>query len=150
VTEADQLVAWSAFMLLVIAARLLVSRPALRFLGPRLSRLAEWWMARPRARSEADAELDELAAVQRRQQLSAHLQRLRRIVATDESMSATRQIANRIAYRGLLHDFEKTAELIPWLADDETAVRLIPTTYYSRPREVEVLEIGRRRQRDSG
>ena len=88
------------FFGLILVARLLTTRVALRFLGPRLSRLAEWWMARPRPQSEADAEFEELWAVQRRQQLTEGVARLRRIMATDESMSATRQIANRLAYRG--------------------------------------------------
>jgi hypothetical protein len=146
VTEADQLLAWSAFVLLVIAARLLVTRPAQRFLGPRLSRLAEWWMSRPRPRSEADAELDELSAVLRRQQLTLHVQRLRRIVATDESMSATRQIANRIAYRGLLHDLENTPDVLPWMPDDDALISRYTSGGYGtrRDRTVEILEIGRR------
>jgi hypothetical protein len=147
VTEADHLLAWSAFILLVIAARLLVTRPALRFLGPRLSRLAEWWMARPHARSEADAELDEMWAVLRRQQLTAHLQRLRRILATDESMSATRQIANRIAYRGLLHDLANTPDVLPWMPEDDAMISRYSSGGYGtrRDRTVEILEIGRRR-----
>ena len=58
-------------------------------------------------------------------------------------MSATRQIANRLAYRSIQHDLEKTAELIPWLADDHTAPRWTPSTaHHTRPREAEVLEIG--------
>ena len=146
-TEAGQLLAWSAFIFLVIAARLLVTRPALRFLGPRLSRLAEWWMTRPRAQSEVDAELDELAVVLRRQQLTLHIQRLRRILATDESMSATRQIANRIAYRGLLHDLESIPDVFPWMPNDEAMISRYSSGGYGarRDRTVEILEIGRRR-----
>jgi hypothetical protein len=143
----EQAVAWSVFACLVIAARLLLTRPALRFLGPRLSRLAEWWMARPRPRSEADAERDELAAVLRRQQLNVHIQRVRRIVATDESMSATRQIANRIAYRGLLRDLESIPDVFPWMPDDEAMISRYTSGGYGLRdnRTVEVLEIGPRR-----
>ena len=146
-SEANQLIAWSVFVGLVIVARLLVARVSLRFLGPRLSRLADWWMARPRSRSEADAEADELAAVARRQQLTVHIQRVRRIVATDESMSATRQIANRIAYRGLLRDLESIPDVFPWMPDDEAMISRYTSGSYDlrRDRTVEVLEIGRRR-----
>jgi hypothetical protein len=141
VTELGELVAWSTLVGLVLVARLLDTRPGRRFLRARVIPLADWWAARQRP-SDADQEFEEMWAVMRREQLSAHLQRLRRIVATDESMSATRQIANRLAYRSILHDFEKTAELIPWLADDDdTARRWTPSTYDSRPREAEVLEI---------
>jgi hypothetical protein len=147
VTEAGQLYGWSAFVLLVIAARLLMTRPALRLLGPRLSRLSEWWMSRPRQRSEADAEFDELWAVVRRQQLTAHIQRLRRILATDESMSATRQIANRIAYRGLLQDLANLPDVLPWMPDDDAMISRYSSGGYGtrRDRTVEILEIGRRR-----
>ena len=153
--EPDQMIAWSVFVGLVLVARVLVSRPALRFLGPRISRLADWWVARQRPVSALDSERDELSAVLRRQQLSADVERVRRIVATDESMSATRQIANRIAFRALLHDLEKTRELIPWMADDDiddrwpsAAMAMRPSRYrYAAHRAptAEVLEIGWRR-----
>jgi hypothetical protein len=42
-------------------------------------------------------------------------------VATDESMSATRQIANRLAYRRLLYDRERTLEILSGMTDDLTA-----------------------------
>jgi hypothetical protein len=145
VTELGQLVGWLTLLGLILAARLLDTRPGRHFLRARIRPLADRWAARQRTLSEADQEFEELWAVMRREQLSAHLQRLRRIVATDESMSATRQIANRLAYRSIQHDLEKLAELVPWMADDETALRWTPSTYHSRPREVEVLEIGRRR-----
>jgi hypothetical protein len=92
-------------------------------------------------------EFEELWAVQRRQQLTAHIQRLRRIIATDESMSATRQIANRIAYRGLLRDLESIPDVVPWMPYDDAMIsRYSASSYGSRGgRTVEVLEIGRRR-----
>ena len=139
------LVGWFTLFGLVLAARLLDTRPGRRFLRARISPLADWWAARQRS-SDADPEFEELWAVMRRQQLAAHLQRLRRIVATDESMSATRQIANRIAYKGVLHDLERTRELIPWMADEDSGSRWIPSTYNSRHPEAEVLEIGWRRR----
>ncbi len=144
-TEHGLLVGWSVLIALVLAIRLLDTRLGRRFLRARVSPLlSNWWAARQRP-SEADQEFEELWAVMRREQLSAHLQRLRRILATDESMSATRQIANRLAYRSVLHDLEKTAELLPWLTGDETARRWTPSTHHFRPREAEVLETGWRR-----
>ena len=149
--EPDQLVAWSGFIALILVARLLLTRRARVFLGPHISRLADWWVARRRA-SEVDHEYDELALVLRRQELSAHVARLRRIVATDESMSATRQIANRLAYRGLLRDLEETRDMLPWMADDDAADRwssaVVPirrSRYDSHRAAPEVLEIGWRR-----
>ena len=143
--EVGPMVGWFALFGLVLAARLLDTRPGRRLLRAVISPLLAWWAARQSSLSDVDQEFEELWAVMRRQQLSAHLQRLRRIVATDESMSATRQIANRLAYRSILDDLEKTAELIPWMADDVTAPRWAPSTYHSQPREAEVLEVGWRR-----
>jgi hypothetical protein len=54
-----------------------------------------------------------LSAILRRQKLGVAVERLRRIVATDESMSGTQQIANRLAYRRLLYDLERTPEILP-------------------------------------
>lgn len=147
----EPVVAWSGFIALILVARLLMTRRARSFLAPRISHLADRWVARRRA-SDVDHEYDELALVVRRQELSAHVARLRRIVATDESMSATRQIANRLAYRGLLHDLEETRDLLPWMADDDAAdrwssavVAIRPSRYDSHRAAPEVLEIGWRR-----
>ena len=147
----DQGVAWAVFFGLVLVARVLTTRVAVRFLGPRLKRLVEWWMARPRPRSESEAEFDELRAVLRRQQLTSAIERLRRILATDEYMSATRQIANWIAYRGLLHDLENTPDVLPGLDDDidcwaATVTAVQSGSYGSRRASAaETLEIGWRR-----
>ena len=137
-----QLVAWLTLAAAVIAARLLDTGPGRRLVRARISQLANWWAARQPADSEIDQERAELAAVLRRQRLTADVARLRRIVATDESMSATRQIANRLAYRWLVHELERTPIPVPWLADDDSTDRWAPATYNSRQREPEVLEIG--------
>jgi hypothetical protein len=145
------LVALSVFVCVILAARLLDTPPGRRFLGARIGRLRNWWAARQAAASEGDQEYDELKVILRRQQLGAHLDRLRRILATDESMSATRQIANRLAYRWLQHEFERTPGILPWMPDDDIARGWSPpataigrTTYHSAHREPEVLEIGYR------
>ena len=150
-TGLGQLVAFSALVAVVLAARLLDTPPGRRFLGARIGRLTDWWSARQAAASDVDQDYDELSVILRRQQLGAHLERLRRIVATDESMSATRQIANRLAYRWLQHEFETTPGILPWMPDDDIARGWSPvataiglSTYNSAHREPEVLEIGYR------
>ena len=56
-------------------------------------------LAQLRPSGDPDEERDDLSKVLRRRQLYTEVRRLQRILATDESMSATRQIANRLAYR---------------------------------------------------
>ena len=145
-----QVVAWSFLVGLVLGLRLLDTPPGRRFLRARADRLAQWWAARRRAASEVDQEYDELSLILRRQKLSAAIERLRRIVATDESMSATRQIANRLAYRRLLYDLAQTPEVLPGMTDDLTAVGWPPSVMtvrysndtYRRAPTAEILEIG--------
>ena len=94
-----------------------------------------------------------MSAILRRQKLGVAVERLRRIVATDESMSATRQIANRLAYRRLLYDLERTPEILPGMTDDLSAVGWPPSVMtirhsndsYRRASTAEILEIGWRR-----
>jgi hypothetical protein len=145
VSGLDQLGALFAFFGVILAARLLDTRPVRRLLRPHLSRLADWWMARQNRASQVDQEYDELYAVMRRQRLSDHANRLRRIVATDESMSATRQIANRIAYRSILHELETMPDVFSGMPYDETRHPLMSTYDSRRASTVEVLEIGWRR-----
>ncbi len=144
-TELGQLIAWAALVGAVFAARLLDTRPGRRFLRARVDRLSDWWVSRQARASDVEPEYDELAVVLRRQQLSAHIQRLRRIVATDEYMSATRQIANRLAYRWLQRELEETPAILPGPSDDDSFDRWVPRGYNPRHREPEVLEIGWRR-----
>ena len=150
--ELNGAVAWSTLFGLVVALRLLDTRPGRRFLRARFGWITKWWAARQSAVPAVDAELDELSAVLRRQQLTTAVERLRRILATDEYMSATRQIANRIAYRGLMHDLEHTPDVLPDMHDDTTdrwaaTVLAIQSNSYDSRRTptVETLEIGWRR-----
>ena len=153
-TGYGQLVAWSVLVGLVIGLRLLDTHPGRRFLRARAEWLADWWAARPRPVSEIDQEYEELSAILRRQKLGVAVERLRRIVATDESMSATRQIANRLAYRRLLYDLERTPEILPGMTDDLTTVGWPPSVMtiqhrndtYRRAPTAEILEIGWRRR----
>jgi hypothetical protein len=87
--------------LFLLATRWPVTR---RILVAWLERL---W-ARVEERMSVDAEVDELAEemywVLRRQRLSSDIERLRRLIATDSAMSATRQLGNRLAYEWLLRE----------------------------------------------
>lgn len=110
-TEVGQLVAWSTFVALIVVARLLVSAPALRVLGPRLRRLGEWAVARMDRPEEVDPEVEEMAIYLRRQRLNAHLDRVRRLMLDDEWMSATRQLGNRLAYASLVREIATVPEV---------------------------------------
>lgn len=106
--DVDQLSAWlvvaTAFVLLPF---LLVgpNRPR-HAIAVRLERLGSWALPRLQARSRDRDDPDgldpltdpELRERQRREQIYADLRRLHDLVRSDAAMSATRQIANRIAY----------------------------------------------------
>jgi hypothetical protein len=127
----------------------LLSKPSVRnFLGPPMIRLGSWTLARLRPVDDPDQEADDLSKVLRRQQLCAHVQRLQRILATDESMSATRQIANRLAYRQLLHELKEIPDVWGPMPAHATATRWNSSTLSPRMERsergptVEILEIG--------
>lgn len=103
----DQLMWLSVFVALIVLARVLISRPALRVLTP--------WVERAVARldrpEDIDPEAEEMALYLRRQRLVGHLDRVRRILANDEWMPATRQVGNRLAYASLVHDIAQLPEV---------------------------------------
>lgn len=139
-TDNGQVVAWFTFFGLVILARLLTTRPAVRLLGPWVRRLADWGYARMNAPEDVDPETEELAIVRRRQRLEAHLERVRHIMATDEAMPATRQVGNRMAYAWLLDELARTPEVFPVLTSSYS-----PSLVSYNPRRgssVEILDIG--------
>ena len=88
---------------LFIATRLPFVR---RFLAQQLKRLAAWVWERIRPEPEIDQMALDLYRVVRREKLRADVERLRRLLATDMSMSATRQLGNRLAYDWLLRELE--------------------------------------------
>jgi hypothetical protein len=141
-TEVDQaVVAWFVFFGLILLARLLVTRPALRILGPRVRRLADRAVERLNRPEDVDPEVEELRIVRRRQQLEAHIERLRRLLATDMKMSATRQAGNRLAYAWLQKELESVPLLLVPTMVPTRSVSLID--YDSRRRSsVEILEVG--------
>ena len=151
--DLHQLVGWLLVTGLFIGLPLL-SRPSVRrFVGPPMIRLGSWTVERLRPRDEPDEEADELSKVLRREQLGAEVQRLRRILATDASMSATRQIANRLAYRQLLRELGNTPDVYAAMPGQLTATRWDTSTLSPRTRRshdaptVEILEIGWGRHR---
>ena len=121
-TAYDQLAWLSAFVGLIVVARLLVSRLALRVLAPRLRRLGEWAVDRMNRPEEVDPEAEEMALFLRRQRLLAQLDRVRRLLPVDEQMSATRQIGNRMAYNSLVADLARLPEVYPMAVGPSTSL----------------------------
>jgi hypothetical protein len=139
-SETGHVVAWFTFFGLVVVARLLTTRLALRLLGPSFRRLADWGWERLNRPEELDPEVEELMIIRRRQQLEGHIDRLRRILATDSTMSATRQSGNRLAYAWLLRELERTPLLVPTMVP----TRSVNVVDYDARRgsSVEILEVG--------
>ena len=108
-----QAVAWSVFFCLVVVARLLTTRPAVRVLRPWVRRLARWGSEHLAPPEEIDPEVEELMIIRRRQQLDGHLDRVGRLLATDMAMSRDRQVGNRLAYAWLLDELEAHPRRLP-------------------------------------
>jgi hypothetical protein len=142
-TEDGQIVGWLVFVALVILARLLTTAPARRILGPHARRLVDRGLERLNRPEEIDPEAEELRIVRRRQELSAHLDRVRRLLATDMTMSATRQAANRLAYAWLLDELARIPNIYPAMVPSRS-VSLISHDP-RRGSSVEILEVGWRR-----
>ena len=141
---------------LLITTRLLALHPAIRRwfsqLMTRLGlRILDWVSPAP----EFDQVADDLSRALRRQKLRADVRRLQRILATDMSMSATRQMGNRLAYASLVRELDRdTRELAYSFLDDDpvddwnvagppTRIRdLARNQYAPRAPQVEILEIG--------
>lgn len=79
--------------------------------GRRLVRLEAWTATQFRVVPEMDPLAAELYQIRRREKLLADVARLQRILATDEAMSATRQLGNRIAYDWLVAELERARSL---------------------------------------
>ena len=150
------LVVIAFFIALPLALNLL--KPARRRARQRLNRLAVQAIDRLRPVPEVDPAVEDLRRVLRIERLRLDVQRLRRIVATDMSMSATRQIANRMAYRWLLRELDEARTYTPSSAPERDLDQWVapvwptppldvmsPSTVGSAP-NVEILEIGWRRR----
>ena len=144
---------WLLVIGLFLGLALLSKRSVRNFLGPPMIRLGSWMLVQLRPPGDPDEEADDLLKVVRRQQLCADVQRLQRVLATDVSMSATRQIANRLAYRQLLRDLEDTPDVDGAMPGHVTTTRWNPSAlsprmeHSERAPTVEILQIGWRRHR---
>jgi hypothetical protein len=144
---------WLLVIGLFIGLALLSKRSVRNFLGPQMIRLGTWTLVQLRPVGDPDDEADDLSKAVRRQQLCADVQRLQRVLATDVSMSATRQIANRLAYRQLLRDLEETPDVYGAMPGHVTEARWnsstlsLRTEHSERAPTVEILETGWRRHR---
>ena len=105
-----------------------------------MRRLADWAFEHLNRPEELDPEVEEMMIIRRRQELEVHIDRLRRILATDETMSATRQAGNRLAYAWLLRELERTPLLVPTMVP----ARSVNVVNYDARRgsSVEILEVG--------
>jgi hypothetical protein len=140
---------------LLITIRLLALHPAIRRALSQLMRrlglrILDWVSPTP----EFDQVADDLSRALRRQRLRADVRRLERILATDMSMSATRQMGNRLAYAWLVRELEKdTRDRAYSFLDDPVddwndsgmpirARDFARSQYAPRAPQVEILEIG--------
>ena len=152
------LVGWLVLVGLVIAVRILAYHPGFRRVMLALGkRLGAWLLERFESPPVVDEVAEEMRAVIRADRLQADLRRLRRIVATDAAMSATRQMANRMAYAWLIEEYERHCREGYPIFTDTALVRVdaptavdrwrqpTPVRYATRVPQVEVLEIGWRR-----
>ncbi|SDR85952.1 hypothetical protein SAMN04488543_0635 [Friedmanniella luteola] len=166
----SELLAWCVVVVALVGLPLLMTDPEAtrRRLGPRVMGLLERLAAQLTPEDEPDPMVEALRAHARREKLVADVQRLRRLVATDMAMSATRQLGNRIAYASLVRELEAlrdaptpfafaavglpVAATVPtsrWeddLALSPPAPRLLGRDTGQRPPAVEVLELGTRRR----
>ncbi|MFP5282658.1 MAG: hypothetical protein ACLGIF_04320, partial [Actinomycetes bacterium] len=109
--DLHQLGYWLLVTAVFLAAPfLIVRRPSAHLtVAARLGHLVG--PALDRFRDQAEPAVDEdLAEALHKERLRSDLLRLRRLLATDMSMSATRQQGNRLAYARLLEEARKTAE----------------------------------------
>ena len=143
---------------LLVAVRLLAYLPGFRRVMLALGkRLGSWFLDRFSSPEVVDEVAEEMRAVIRADRLQADLRRLRRIVATDAAMSATRQLANRMAYAWLVDEYERHCREGYPIFTETALVRVdtpapgdrwrqpAPVRYATRVPQVEVLEIGWRR-----
>ena len=129
---------------------------ARRLFGPRLGRLGVQTLERLRPPPEVDQLAEDLARVLRRERLRKDLARVRRLVATDEAMSATRQLGNRLAYNWLVRELQSipgpsqpsfdSGDLDRWQDFAPLQPQAVASAYQGqRPPEVEILELGWKR-----
>ena len=68
------------------------------------------------------------------------MDRVRRLLATDMTMSATRQVGNRLAYAWLQEELKRTPDLYPAMVPTRSVHLISRNTQHGST--VEILEIG--------
>jgi hypothetical protein len=94
---------------LALVAALLLARtrpPTLDETQGRWARAGGWLWEKVNPEPEPDPAAEDLRRVMRRERLRSDILRLQRIIDHDIHMSATRQIANRLAYQWLLRELD--------------------------------------------
>lgn len=106
--SASELFSWLVVVLALVCFPLLMTdrEGDRRWPGPRVLAALERLAERLHPEPEPDPMVEALRAQLRREKLVADVQRLRRLVAHDTAMSATRQLGNRIAYASLVAELE--------------------------------------------
>ncbi|MBA8794756.1 hypothetical protein FHX74_002375 [Friedmanniella endophytica] len=127
----------------LVVARVLASIPVVRRRFDRDStRLAVWLRARAEAAdAPTPAELL-LAALARRDRLRRDLDRILRLLDVDETMSATRQLGNRLAHRWLVVQLREADAVIRAAGFSPLATAPTNPPVARRGRTVEVLDAG--------
>ncbi|MBM7797084.1 hypothetical protein JOE57_000005 [Microlunatus panaciterrae] len=157
-------------VLMFVLLPCLVRPLMLRSLRRLAERTEEWMAARAARIVPVDPEQEKLWLWSKRCRLSAALSRIERLLATDEHMSATRQLGNRLAHDQLVDELRRVPDVFPSGAYAPTidvwqepvfarrwqpSVRerrdpddrfpawsvTVPVGYASKPGEVEVLDI---------
>ena len=145
------LLTWLLIVGVFVGCPLASIRTVRHRLGPPILRLWSWASAQLSPPTELDKDADDLSKILKRQQLCSEIQRLQRILATDLPMSATRQIANRLAYAQLVRELEDVPDFYGTIPNN-AVTRLYSSGHLPRtesqpqPRTVEILEIGWRRR----
>ncbi|GAA3639186.1 hypothetical protein [Microlunatus ginsengisoli] len=98
-----------AFLVLPLATRPAVQRVAVAL----AERTDEWSKARAAVKDRMDPEQEKLWLWTKRRRLCAAIDRIEQLIATDDWMSATRQLGNRLAYEQLLDELRHTPDVFP-------------------------------------
>lgn len=141
---------------LVIIAVLFVFSVAMTYERPRAGLVTAWrWLAarygRPEHTAAWELEHAELWLMARRRQLSADLARIEQLLLRDDTMSATRQLGNRLARDQLILSLARIPDVLPG-RDRYFSYEPVPTVAYDiaapspalagRRASVEVLDVG--------
>lgn len=145
VNDIDQIVGIGTFCAVLVLLRV----PAVqRALVLRARRLGQWLVEQLEPTETIDPAVEELRRVMRHEWLQAQRGRLQRLLLVDESMSATRQFGNRLAYAWVLAELERARPDPDQLPHESMARPVEPIDVfggrsYERPTPVvEVLDVG--------